>query len=327
VKNGFPTGIGALALALGVWGVPALAQSPEEAAREVEQALHLTPNAENGKRIYQICAVCHTPEGWGTETGYYPQIAGQLPDVTIKQLADIRARNRDNPTMFPFASPRLLGGVQEIADVSAYIAKLPMAPHNAVGPGVDLEYGKKLYEENCVDCHGSQGEGDSKKHAPRIQGQHFSYLHRQFDWIRTGRRRNADKDMAEQIRRFSPRDEAAVLDYVSRLRPPAEMVAAPGWQNPDFPQFARSAYPPTALAGQPPFPPERPPLTRPERPERPDPRLSRPQPPAPPAPPEYLRRPPPPPMMPPAAPVGASPPEQAAAPVAEPAPAEAPPAR
>ena len=255
VKIGFHTGISALVLFFGVWGQPALAQPPEEAAKEVEAALHLTPNPENGKRIYQICAVCHTPEGWGTESGYYPQIAGQLPDVTIKQLADIRARNRDNPTMLPFASPRLLGGVQEIADVAAYIAKLPMDPHNAVGPGVDLDYGKKLFEENCADCHGNQGEGNAKKHSPRIQGQHFNYLRRQFDWIRSGRRRNADKEMVAQIRRFTPRDEMAVLDYVSRLRPPAEMVAQPGWQNPDFPKFARGAFPPAALAGQPPLPP------------------------------------------------------------------------
>jgi cytochrome c553 len=317
VRNGLQTGIGALALALGICALPALAQSPEDAAREVEEALHLTPDLESGKRIYQICAVCHTPEGWGTENGYYPQIAGQLPDVTIKQLADIRARNRDNPTMYPFTSPRLLGGVQQIADVSAYIARLPMAPHNAVGPGNDLEFGKKLYEENCVDCHGAGGEGDSKKHAPRIQGQHYSYLYRQFDWIRTGRRRNADKEMVEQIRRFTPREEAAVLDYVSRLRPPTEMQAAPGWMNPDFPSFARGAYPPAALAGQPPYAPP-PPPARPERPERPERPL----------PPERPQRPgmpltvmpPPAPFAPaPVAPAPAAPAPVAPAPVSEPA--------
>jgi hypothetical protein len=29
------------------------------------------------------------------------------------------------------------------------------------------------------------------------------------------------------------------LDYVSRLRPPADKLAEPGWTNPDFPKFAR----------------------------------------------------------------------------------------
>jgi cytochrome c553 len=224
----------------------------EDAAKEVEQALHLTPNVDNGRKAFMVCTVCHRPEGWGTDDGMYPQIAGQLPSVTIKQLADIRARNRDNPTMRPFASPQLLGGAQEIADVAAYIAQLPMNPHNSVGPGVDLEYGEQLYKENCVDCHGDRGQGDSKDNIPLIQGQHFQYLMRQFEWIRLGKRRNADPKMVKQIRRFTPRDVSAVMDYVSRLKPPAEKVGEPGWHNPDFPTYARQPFGSTPVPRQPP---------------------------------------------------------------------------
>ncbi len=215
-----------------------------EAKEEVEVALHLAPNIENGKEVFKTCAVCHLPEGWGTPEGCYPQIAGQLSSVIIKQLADIRARNRDNPTMRPFTSPQLLGGVQEIADVAAYISSLPMNPYNTVGPGDDLEYGKRLFQEECVDCHGENGEGDIKKHIPRIQGQHFPYLIRQFELIRGGNRRNADKEMVKQIERFTRRDEWAVMDYVSRLRPTTVELAPMNWKNPDYPKFARDVGPP-----------------------------------------------------------------------------------
>ena len=34
-------------------------------------------------------------------------------------------------------------------------------------------------------------------------------------------------------------DIAAVMDYVSRLRPPPQKVEAPDWTNPDFPGFVR----------------------------------------------------------------------------------------
>ena len=215
---------------------------PVESARmEVEAALKLTPDVDNGRKVYMVCTVCHSPEGWGRPDGRYPQIAGQLPNVTIKQLADIRARNRDNPTMRPFTSPQLLGGAKEIADVAAYIAQLPMNPNNSVGPGLDLEFGAKVYKENCEDCHGKNGEGNQAEHTPRIQGQHVSYLKRQFHWIRIGKRRNADQKMVKQIHRFTPREENAVLDYVSRLKPPAEHLAAPGWQNPDFPKYYRGS--------------------------------------------------------------------------------------
>ena len=225
----------------------AFAQPEKDAARAVEQAIHLTPNIENGRRVFMVCTVCHAPEGWGTADGRYPQIAGQHASVTVKQLADIRARNRDNPTMRPFTSPQLLGGPQEIADVAAYIAQLPMNPQNGVGPGVDLQYGEKLYRENCVDCHGDRGQGDSKEHVPAIYGQHFYYLMRQFEWIRVGKRRNADREMMEQIHNFTARDEAAVLDYVSRLRPPEDRLAAQGWQNPDFPRYSRKPIVPVPV--------------------------------------------------------------------------------
>ena len=226
----------------------AMAGGTEEALDEYQRALKLSPNLENGKKVYQICAVCHSPEGWGLENGVYPQVAGQLNTVIIKQLADIRARNRDNPTMRPFTSASLLGGVQEIADVAAYISKLPMTPHNGKGPGVDLALGQKLYEENCTECHGKKGEGDSRDHIPALYGQHFQYLLRQFEWIKNGRRRNADPKMVKQIRGFNHRDVNAVMDYVSRLQPDAEKLAEPGWINPDFPQYVRTpnrvdAYP------------------------------------------------------------------------------------
>jgi cytochrome c553 len=220
----------------------ALADDLELAAAELEKAIHLEPDRENGKKVYLLCAVCHQPEGWGTADGDYPQIAGQHGSVIIKQLADIRARNRDNPTMYPFTLLDHLN-LQQIADVSAYIAQCPMTPENGTGPGDDLVHGERLYAEYCVECHGGQGEGISQKHMPLIQGQHYKYLVRQFEWIRDGKRRNADPEMVEQIKTFSSRDVTAVMDYVSRLRPPAGRVAEPGWRNPDFPKFWRPKIP------------------------------------------------------------------------------------
>jgi cytochrome c553 len=231
----------------GVWlSGQAVSDDPARAAAELEGAIHLEPDLENGRKVYLLCAVCHEPEGWGTRDGYYPQIAGQLNSVIIKQLADIRARNRDNPTMFPFTLLDHLT-LQQIADVSAYIARFPMTPDNEVGPGDDLEHGEQLYVEYCAECHGDRGQGVAKDHMPLIQGQHYRYLVRQFEWIRAGKRRNADPEMIEQIKSFTSRDVSAVMDHVSRLRPPAERLAEPDYRNPDFPHFWRPQIPPSAF--------------------------------------------------------------------------------
>jgi len=207
----------------------------EKTHQLVEQALSLTPNLEKGKSMYRSCAACHTPEGWGNPSGRYPQIAGQHQSVLLKQLADIRLENRDNPTMIPFTNTLFNKGAQALADITAYISRLPMVPNNSIGYGARLSEGKQFYVDNCEKCHGKQGEGDAKKFYPRIHGQHFNYIVRQMHWIKDGKRRNADSKMMKQIESFTYDQLAVIADYVSRLRPDKNLLAdRMDWRNPDF---------------------------------------------------------------------------------------------
>jgi len=214
--------------------LPSMESVQARAAAEIEAALALKPNVERGLEIYRDCAMCHEPEGWGLVAGTTPQIAGQHRSVIIKQLADIRAGNRDAILMLPYASAKAIGGPQAIADVAGYIDSLEMTTANGKGDGDALELGEKLYRRNCRRCHGNSGEGNAEEAVPRIQSQHYNYLLRQFEWIRSGKRRNADPEMAAQIEDFSDEEVRAVLDYVSRLKPPEEITAPEGWHNPDF---------------------------------------------------------------------------------------------
>ncbi|RLA64568.1 MAG: cytochrome C [Epsilonproteobacteria bacterium] len=199
--------------------------------KEALDALKLKGNLKRGFTIYdEICANCHQPEGWGDPAGNFPQLAGQHSTVVIKQIADIRAGNRDNPTMYPFANPTALkeqtddlfdepiSGAQTLADVAAYIQTLKMSMKTKKGDGKDLKHGAKLYKNNCVKCHGDHGEGMADKYYPVIASQNYDYLMRQFKWIKAGKRRNANPDMIKQIKGFSEKDMKAVLDYVSRQK-------------------------------------------------------------------------------------------------------------
>jgi cytochrome c553 len=280
-------------------------------AEEALEALKLKGDAEEGKEIYTVCAACHFPTGWGDPLGVFPQLAGQHTNVLIKQIADIRAGNRDNPTMYPFAMQ--IEGAQDIRDVCSYIQTLKMNPDIRTGPGgpswilsnlrkevwpisldalepkvgsenfkklkpleekefnpkegfvdavkkaigagelekhqslileysdwnTDLGLGKKLYEDNCVRCHGDHGQGNWKQpvpvpegqkaavdektkmepgYFPVIAGQTYLYLVRQFSWIQIGKRRNANPDMVKQINGFSFLDMKSVVDYACRFK-------------------------------------------------------------------------------------------------------------
>ncbi len=228
----------ALTFGLSAGAMAAGAKKWNEGGGEQEDALNLTPDLENGMEVFEVCSACHLPEGWGLPDGTFPMLAGQHATVLIKQLADIRALNRDNPTMYPFALPSEIGGPQSIADVAAYIAKLPMNPQPGLGPWdegtPEFAKGKKLYADNCVRCHGDNGQGMPDKYYPRIQGQHYNYILRQFEWIRDGKRRNGNPDMIKQIAGFSDDDMKHVMNYVSRQKPPAKDVGPEGWLNPDF---------------------------------------------------------------------------------------------
>jgi cytochrome c553 len=205
-----------------------------QAAHEVEQALALTPSIERGLEIYRDCARCHEPEGWGLSNGSVPQLAGQHSTVIVKQLADIRAGSRTNPMMLPVSCVEVINSPQAMSHAAGYIDTLKISVDNGKGSGLNLELGERLYRENCVHCHGAQGEGDAEKFVPRIQAQHYKYLVRQFRWIRDEKRHNASTEMVTQIHGFKETDAKAVLDYVSRLEPPEELQAPPGWRNPDF---------------------------------------------------------------------------------------------
>jgi cytochrome c553 len=188
---------------------------------EQTQALKLRGDARRGEESFQVCAACHQADGAGQQDGLFPRLAGQHPTVIIKQLTDIRMGRRDNAIMYPFAST--VGGAQEMADLTAYIATLKPSSANGRGPGKGLERGQQLYLRDCATCHGAAGEGNAARFFPRLAGQHYRYLLRQAIEVRTGARRNANPDMARVVKPYEPEDLSAVADYVSRLEgPPVE---------------------------------------------------------------------------------------------------------
>lgn len=187
------------------------AQSSEES-----QLLKMQGDPVRGKIAYQGCQGCHKPDASGRSDGTYPQLAGQHATVLIKQISDIREGRRDNPKMYPFAGKHVVEP-QEVADIAAYLSSLPLPGNNDKGSGNDLERGKKLYERDCVACHGERGEGHAGKFYPVTNGQHYRYLVRQIVAIRDGDRRNANPKMVKAVKDYAASDIGAVADYMSRM--------------------------------------------------------------------------------------------------------------
>jgi cytochrome c553 len=218
--------------------VSLLGMTTVKAVEPVRIELLFEPSLENGKVVYEICASCHLPEGWGNADGTYPQLAGQHQNVLIKQLLDIRSGKRDNPQMYPFVQERTIGGYQSLADVVAYISTLPMTPEHDQGPWPEntsqYQKGKRLFQKNCAGCHGKKAEGNNGMYFPRLQGQHYSYLLRQAQMLKR-RLREGNPAMLSALNQLDDDQLQWVLDYVSYIPvPKKDLAPSVDWRNPDF---------------------------------------------------------------------------------------------
>ncbi len=204
------------------------------------EALQKKGDVKAGKEAYEVCGACHLPSGAGRPDGTFPQLAGQHTTVLIKQMADIRAGLRDNPTMYPFAIT--LTDPQELADAAAYIQSLCIPVDHGkydskrmdaargwkapADTAIKLAQGKDLYEKECKNCHGANGEGEKEKFYPVIAGQHYKYLLRQMTEIRGGHRRNANPDMVKIIKKYDNDQLVAISAYQASMSMPGAMCKA-----------------------------------------------------------------------------------------------------
>ncbi len=189
----------------------------DEMTPERVQVLKMKRDPVNGKEAFRGCQGCHKSDAAGVREGVYPRLCGQHASVLIKQMTEIRAGIRNNPKMLPFVQDPAVS-VKEIGDIAEYLSTLTTYRENGKGPENWSEKGKKLYHDNkCYTCHGKNGEGNAKKAYPAVAAQHYGYLIREMNLIRTGVRGNSNPDMVRAIADFTQQEMNEVADYLSRL--------------------------------------------------------------------------------------------------------------
>jgi cytochrome c553 len=189
---------------------------------ELQGALKLKADPVRGGALYETCAACHRPDGAGVADGDIPNLAGQHYQVILKQLTDFRDMERLDLRMENFVSQHHLAGPQDLADVAAYISRLPVQPARDVGSGEHLREGQAAYARACAHCHGGRAEGDNKLRFPRLAGQHYGYLVKQIDLMIGGARFNVSWEHAQMLQELTDQEIVGVADWLARLH------AAPG---------------------------------------------------------------------------------------------------
>jgi cytochrome c553 len=209
--------IRALCSLLALLALPTLAPAASPATQDFQEAVGKTPDLERGATRFRTCAGCHRENGRGNLDGSVPLLAGQHVRVTVKQLTDYRHAKRWDPRMQHYADNHVLPDVQAIADVAGYIAALDRKGSVGRGRGDLVQRGLGIYALQCASCHGKAGEGDAATLVPRVAGQHYEYLLRQFHDAVEGRRPNFPAEHVRLLERFERDDLRGLADALARM--------------------------------------------------------------------------------------------------------------
>jgi cytochrome c553 len=213
--------------AQGVWasicraaGVPSTWSQDAAASKSAPQATQVvlersmtrvgsTASVGRGATLALNCTMCHGAQGMSASNS--PNLAGQYPEVVIKQLHDYRKGQRASPIMEALA--RQLPD-QDIADLAAYYAYLPKArtaptTYDETLPALVRVGAPMRNIAPCVSCHGGV---DQKLGTPWIEGMPRDYLVEQLKAFRSGARRN---DAQAQMRNVARAMSDAEIEEVS----------------------------------------------------------------------------------------------------------------
>ena len=167
-----------------------------------------------GATLALNCTMCHGAQGMSASNA--PNLAGQYPEVVVKQLLDYRDGKRSSSVMQALAKNL---SDRDIADLAAYYASLPKArtaptTYDESLPAL-VRVGAPLRNiAPCVSCHGGI---DQKLGAPWIEGMPKDYLVQQLKAFRSGERRNdAEAQMRNVARAMTDAEVDEVATFYAR---------------------------------------------------------------------------------------------------------------
>jgi cytochrome c553 len=149
-----------------------------------------------------------------------PNLAGQYPEVIIKQLADYKSGKRGSPIMAAL-SKNLTS--DNINDLAAYYASLPKArtaptTYDESLPAL-VRVGDPMRNiAPCISCHGGV---DQKLGAPWLEGMPKDYLVQQLQLFKQGERRNDGQLQMRNVARAMTTEEinAVAVFYARKALP------------------------------------------------------------------------------------------------------------
>lgn len=151
-----------------------------------------------GATLALNCTMCHGAQGMSSSDA--PNLAGQYPEVIIKQLIDYRDGKRSSSFMTALSKGLSQRDIEDLAAYYAYLPKARTAPttYDEALPAL-VRVGAPLRNiAPCVSCHGGV---DQKFGAPWLEGMPRGYLAQELKAFRAGDRHNDPEAVMRNVAR------------------------------------------------------------------------------------------------------------------------------
>jgi cytochrome c553 len=169
----------------------------------------------------QQCSMCHGAQGMSGANA--PNLAGQYPEVVIKQLQDYARGDRTSSIMQALAANL---SERDVADLAAYYDSLPKARtaparYDETSAPALVRVGDPMRNiAPCIACHGGT---DHKVGTPWLEGMPKEYLLAQLRDFNTGARHNdSHAQMRNMARQMSAKEMEEVADFYALREKPGE---------------------------------------------------------------------------------------------------------
>ncbi len=182
-------------------------------------------NPEAGEAQAAACGACHGQDGASPIDPTYPHLAGQNEKYLLNQLKMIQ----DDTRYIPLMAGQLLGkSEQDLADLAAYYANMPVKISQATGDDEAIARAESIYRAGiarkgvaaCAACHSPAGKGNAQAGFPNIAGQPAAYTIAQLTAYRE-RTRQSDEAYGGMMRGvaegLTDTEIALLADYLQGL--------------------------------------------------------------------------------------------------------------
>jgi len=169
----------------------------------------------SGAELFASCASCHMADGSGRSDGEVPRLAGQSEKILVHKLQKLRDGSSYLPVMVPFARALTLAGQNQVARYMAGLSNIGLTVEAGLNGHHEVP---SAYQEYCAGCHGSVGEGNDALLAPKLCGQHSTYLVRRMTEIKQNIRGDADAAMISVLKTVSQNERQEIAQWLEAFQ-------------------------------------------------------------------------------------------------------------